>query len=86
MILLTLIERTADGQYRPGPTLRAVERVGAEPTLHSYGPLAVYDLSAVLGMTIRLGFIEDLQLSYCTSRSNLARDPEAYSRPGNRIF
>jgi DNA-binding IclR family transcriptional regulator len=90
-----LVERKADGEYGPGPTLRALKKFDAEPTLHSYGPLAVHDLSAVLGATIRLGELEDLRLSYVekqpglrpgTSFPNSARLPLHATAAGKAIL
>jgi DNA-binding IclR family transcriptional regulator len=64
LVKTPLVERKAGGEYWPGPALRTLANAVAEPTLHSYGPLAVDDLSAVLNMTVRLGVPENLRLCY----------------------
>src|SRR5215218_408361 len=59
-----LVERNADGEYRPGPALHNLAHCANSPTLHSLGPLAVDDLAAALNRTVRLGVLHRLQLSY----------------------
>jgi DNA-binding IclR family transcriptional regulator len=59
-----LVERNAGGEYWPGPAFLGLACTTSGPTLHSYGPLAVDDLSATLHMTVRLGVLEDIRLRY----------------------
>jgi DNA-binding IclR family transcriptional regulator len=66
-----LVERTTDGEYRPGPALHNLTYRATGPTLHSYGPLAVDDLAAALNRTVRLGVLEQLQLSYVEKKPGL---------------
>jgi DNA-binding IclR family transcriptional regulator len=66
-----LVERTADGEYRPGPALRDLTCRTTGPTLHSYGPLAVDDLAAALNRTVRLGVLDQMQLKYVEKKPGL---------------
>jgi DNA-binding IclR family transcriptional regulator len=71
LVKTPLVERNAGGEYWPGPALRTLAGAAAEPTLHSYGPLAVDDLSAILHMTVRLGVLDELRLSYVEKQPGL---------------
>jgi DNA-binding IclR family transcriptional regulator len=71
LVKTPLVERNAGGEYWPGPALRTLAKAVAEPTLRSYGPLAVDDLCAVLDMTVRLGVLEGLRLSYVEKQPGL---------------
>lgn len=66
-----LVERNADGEYRPGPALHNLAHCATSPTLHSLGPLAVDDLAAALDRTVRLGVVHRLQLSYVEKKPGL---------------
>jgi IclR family transcriptional regulator, acetate operon repressor len=66
-----LVERNADGEYRPGPALHNLAHCATSPTLHSHGPLAVDDLAAALNRTVRLGVLHRLQLSYVEKKPGL---------------
>jgi DNA-binding IclR family transcriptional regulator len=60
-----LLERTVDGQYRPGLALRMISKSGPCPlSLFDRGPAVLEDLSAATKVRSRLGVIHDLHVSY----------------------
>src|SRR3954453_18580124 len=66
-----LVERNADGEYRPGPALHNLAHCATSATLYSHGPLAVDDLATALNRTVRLGVLDRLQLSYVEKKPGL---------------
>jgi len=66
-----LVERTSDREYRPGPALRNLACRVTSPTLHSYGALAVDELAAACNRTVRLGVLNQFQLSYVEKKPGL---------------
>jgi DNA-binding IclR family transcriptional regulator len=95
LALTPLVERTTHGEYRPGPALHNLAYRTTGPTLHSYGPLAVDDLAAALNKTVRLGVLDQFQLSYVekkpglqagTSFTNLARLPLHATASGKALL
>jgi DNA-binding IclR family transcriptional regulator len=66
-----LVERTAAREYRAGPALRNLTGSGIEPTLYSHGPVVVDELATALNMTVRLGVLDELQLTYVKKHPGL---------------
>ena len=59
-----VVERTADGRYRPGPALRGLSHTPVPPTLDTRGPLALQDLATALQLTVRLGVLKNGDIAY----------------------
>jgi DNA-binding IclR family transcriptional regulator len=59
-----VVERTANGEYRPGPALHDLAVVATPPTLFTHGSLAVDDLAEALQTTVRLGVIHGSEAAY----------------------
>ena len=59
-----IVERTADGRYRPGPALRGLSHTPVPPTLDTRGPLALQDLATALQLTVRLGVLKNGDIAY----------------------
>jgi len=59
-----IVERTADGRYRPGPALRGLSHTPVPPTLDTRGPLALQDLATALQLTVRLGVLRNGDIAY----------------------
>ncbi len=60
-----LLERTADGQYRAGLPLRTIGTVDRQaPSLAERAPCVLEDLAAATKSRVRLGVLQDLQVSY----------------------
>jgi len=60
-----LLSRDPEGTFRHGPVLeRLIYDLPAKPTLQERGPLVVADLVEVLHCTVRLGMLDELEISY----------------------
>jgi len=60
-----LLSRDPKGTFRHGPVLgRLIYDLPPEPTLQERGPLVVADLAEVLRRTVRLGMLDELEISY----------------------
>ena len=60
-----LLSRDPEGTFRHGPVLeQLIYDLPPEPTLQERGPLVVADLVEVLRRTVRLGMLDELEISY----------------------
>jgi DNA-binding IclR family transcriptional regulator len=66
-----VVERTADGRYRPGPALRGLALTPDPPTLDTRGPLALHDLATALQLTVRLGVPKNGDVAYIEKTPDL---------------
>ena len=59
------LERTSNGQYRVGLVLRMIGPVDCEPpSISERGPCVLEDISASIKGRVRLGVLQDLDVSY----------------------
>jgi DNA-binding IclR family transcriptional regulator len=65
------VERTADGRYRPGRTLRGLALTPDPPTLDIRGPLALQDLATALQLAVRLGVLKNGDVAYIDKTPDL---------------
>lgn len=63
-----LLDRSEDGGYQAGTALRELAHDAAPPELRHRGPLVVDDLSAALGLPVRLGVLHELEVAYIEKR------------------
>jgi DNA-binding IclR family transcriptional regulator len=90
---LRVLERTPDGLYRAGLSLRTIGAVNAyPPTLAERAPYVLEDLSEIARCRARLGVLQDLEVAYIekrpdagtvtsfTSRATLPAHPTALGR------
>jgi len=68
-----VLERTPDGLYRAGLSLRMIGAVNAyPPTLTERAPYILEDLSEIAQCRARLGVLQDLQVAYIEKRPEVA--------------
>ena len=66
---LRVLERTPDGLYRAGLSLRTIGAVNAyPPTLAERAPYVLEDLSEIARCRARLGVLQDLEVAYIEKR------------------
>lgn len=79
-----MLERSADGQYRPGLALRMISTIGpGSPTLAERAPAVLADLAAATKVRTRLGVLHDLDVSYVEKRPG--RCPVTAFQPAARL-